>query len=239
MVSWRRRRCKTRGRGVGGGFKKVCIFHFACFTCLLCTWVNNLVCQRGQLPRETLLFWGNNLSVLAWLVLPHHSAPSCPHPLSPVYIWGDDSFGLCEILCAAVTCPPFYVSLLAVGSVALRLSSRPSRRHSALTQGWRSDRYRKLITLSDSLVSISNYSKRQTGCCMSQAIPADVDDITLICIFTRSHTCTHMRTQTRTKWHKLRITMSLADFSFFMFKIKESLGHYHFLGLLFNFRMLP
>lgn len=170
------------------------------FTCLLCAWVNNLVCLRGQLPRETLLFWGNNLSVLASLVLPHHSAPSCPHPLSPVYIWGDDSLGLCEILCAAVTCSPFDVSLLAVGSVALRLSSLPSRRGSA-PQGWRFDRYRKLITLSDSLVSISNYSKRQTGCCMSQPIPADVDDITLICVFTRSHLhrqaqmCTHKVTQ--------------------------------------------
>lgn len=95
------------------------------FTCLLCARVNNSACQRGQLPRETLLFWGNNLSVLASLVLPHHSAPSCPHPLSPVYIWGDDSLGLCEILCAAVTCSPFDVSLLAVGSVALRLSSLP------------------------------------------------------------------------------------------------------------------
>lgn len=45
--------------------------------------------------------------------------PFFPHPLSPVCIWGGDSFGHCEILCRAVTCSPLYVSLLAGSSVAV------------------------------------------------------------------------------------------------------------------------
>lgn len=65
---------------------------------------------------------------------------------------------------------------------------------SALPQGWHSYRYRKLITHNDSLVSITNYRKRQIGSRVSYPIPADLDDITLICMFTQTHTHTQRST---------------------------------------------
>lgn len=148
--------------------------------------------------RQERLFCSEGIICQSW---PEWSFSTNPppfflHPLSPVYIWGGDLFGHCEILCRAVTCSPLYVSLLAGSSVAAGVEGcltlfyhcRSPLCVSVLPQGWHSYRYRKLITHNDSLVSITNYRKRQIGSRVSYPIPADLDDITLICMFTQTHT---------------------------------------------------